>query len=168
MTARLPRCWMQKAILLCCMTDAAMHSELTVCELCGKAHAAVFVTRKSGGSERRQALCLQCAKKQKIPSVREYMQQQNINAASRMCEQCGKLPATVFAAVSAEGKAPEQQALCAFCARAKNLRPVTETLEHMGISDEELRKIHMELLNRQQEQPPEGFWQKLRRRFKQS
>lgn len=164
MTARLPRCWMQKAILLCCMTDAAMRSELTVCELCGKAHAAVFVTRKSGGSERRQALCLQCAEKQKIPSVREYMQQQNINAASRMCEQCGEQPATVFVTALKDGENRKKHSLCVFCARAQGIQPAAD----LDLSDAELREIHAEILNGMQEQPPKGFWQKLRRRFKQS
>lgn len=142
-------------------------AELKLCECCGKETAAVFVMKKAGDSERRQALCLHCAEKRKIPSVGEYVKRlKKTDTAVRMCGQCGEQPATVFVSASKNGGAPEIQALCAFCAREKNNQPVTELLTDMDISDSELRDIHADILNRTPEQKPEGFWQRLRRRIK--
>ncbi len=144
-------------------------AELKVCECCGKETAAVFITKKTGDSEQRQALCLQCAGKQKIPTVREYVKRQKKpDAAVRICEQCRERPATVFVSVSKDGEAPEQQAFCAFCAREQGIQPLKETLENLDISDEELREIHTDILNRTQAQQPEGILQRLRRRFRKS
>ncbi|MBQ5340190.1 MAG: spore coat protein [Oscillospiraceae bacterium] len=142
-------------------------AELKVCECCGKETAAVFITKKTGDSERRQALCLQCAGKQKIPTVREYVKRQKKpDAAVRICEQCREQPATVFVSVSKDGEAPEQQAFCAFCARERNLPQVAETMASMEMSDEELRQIHADILNQAQMQKPKGILQKLRQIFK--
>ncbi len=144
-------------------------AEAKVCEQCGLEHAAVFVLKKQGDSERKQALCLKCAEKQKIPSVREYLKAwKKTDGAIRMCEQCGELPATVFASVSVNSGNPEKQALCAFCARKKGIQQVTDTIDKLALSDEELRRIHMELLNNAQESEPENLRQKLRRIFKKS
>ena len=110
---------------------------------------------------------LWCADGRKIPSVREFIRKQKRSAAGyRLCEQCGEQPATVFISAAKNGGTPEKQALCAFCAREKNIQPVTELLTDMDISDSELRDIHADILNRTPEQKPEGFWQRLRRRIK--
>lgn len=141
-------------------------AELKLCECCGKETAAVFVTKKTGDSEWRQALCLQCAEDQKIPSVREYVKRQKKpDAALRMCEQCREQPATVFVSVSKNGGAPDKQALCIFCAREKDLQPLTETLANLDVSEEELRESQTALLKQMQEQKSEGILQRLRRRF---
>lgn len=144
-------------------------SNPALCELCGKEPAAVYILKKNGDAEREQALCLRCARKQNIPSVRAYWKRQKRrDAAIQMCEQCGELPATVFAVLSKNGKEQEKQALCGFCAREKGIQPVTEKLARMEISDEELRQIHTELLHQAQETQAESFWQKLRNKIKKS
>ena len=144
-------------------------AELTICELCSKEPAAVFVLKKTGDSERKQALCLQCAEKQKIPAVQDYLKQKKKSeAAVTKCERCGELPAMVFASVSADGEEQEKQALCLFCAKEKGIRAVTEILSNLEVSDEQLRQLHAELLNQPQEQQSENFLQKLRKRFQKS
>ena len=140
-------------------------AEQTICEQCGKETASVFVSRKNGDTETKQALCLQCAEKRKIPSVKEYIRR-NKAAGCRMCERCGELPATVFAAVTADGRKQKQEAFCAFCARERGLPQFAETMANMEMSDEAIRQIHADILNRAQK--PEGFRQKLRRIFKKS
>ncbi|MBR3268323.1 MAG: hypothetical protein IKI58_06325 [Oscillospiraceae bacterium] len=144
-------------------------AKAALCEQCGIENAAVFVLKKQGGAERKQALCLKCAEKLKIPAVREYMKQcGKTDAAIRMCEQCGELPATVFASVTENGGNPEKQALCAFCARKTGIRQVTDTIDDLALSDEELRRIHTELLNSAQASEPENIRQRLRRIFRKS
>ena len=81
-------------------------------------------------------------------------------AEPKLCEQCGKEPAMIFISVLKDGG--KQKAICAFCAREQGIQPVAD----LDLSDAELREIHAELLSRMQEQKPEGFWQKLRRRIK--
>ena len=131
-------------------------AEPKLCEQCGKEPATVYVTSKAGDAERRQALCLWCADGRKIPSVREFIREQKRSAAGyRLCERCGKEPAMIFISVLKDGG--KQKAICAFCAREQGIQPV---------ADLELREIHADILNRMQEQKPEGFWRKLRRRIK--
>ena len=137
--------------------------DMTLCEQCGKEQAAVFVSRKNGDAETKQALCLQCAEKRKIPSVKEFIRQ-NKSAEFRMCEQCGELPAMIFVSTAKDGKAQEKQALCGFCAREQHIPQVEETLAQMDIPEEELRRLHEELM--QQPQKPKGILQKLRAYFK--
>ncbi|MBR5362351.1 MAG: spore coat protein [Oscillospiraceae bacterium] len=142
-------------------------TEMMLCEQCGKETASVFISVQQGESKREQALCLRCAKKSRITSVREYIKaQKHTDTALRMCEQCGELPATVFAAVTANGKKQKQEAFCAFCARERNLPQVAETMASMEMSDEELRQIHADILNQAQMQKPKGILQKLRQIFK--
>ena len=137
--------------------------ELKLCEQCGREPAAVFVTAKTGDAKRQQALCLRCAQDKKIPSVAEYLKEQKrITAEQRMCEQCGEQPATVFVTALKGGEKQRQQPLCAFCAKAQGIQPVTD----MDLSDAELREIHAELLNRMQVQKSSGLRQKLRRIFR--
>ena len=133
------------------------------CEQCGREPAAVFVTAKTGDAKRQQALCLRCAQKQKIPSVREFRkEQERITAEHRMCEQCGEQPATVFVTALTDGEKQEKQSLCVFCARARGIQPAAD----LDLSDAELREIHAEILNRMQEQKSGGFRQRLRRIFR--
>lgn len=132
-----------------------------LCEQCGKEPATVYVTTKLGDAKRQQALCLWCAEGRKIPSVREFIREQKKSTAGyRLCEQCGEQPAMIFISVLKDGG--KQKAICAFCAREQGIQPVAD----LDLSDAELREIHAELLSRMQEQKPEGFWQKLRRRIK--
>lgn len=81
-------------------------------------------------------------------------------SGAKLCEQCGKEPAMIFISVLKDGG--KRKAICAFCAREQGIQPVAD----LALSDAELREIHAELLSRMQEQKPEGFWQKLRRRIK--
>ena len=140
-------------------------SKPKLCEQCGREPAAVYATAKNGDAKRQQALCLRCAQKQKIPAVTEYLKEQKRSAAEhRMCEQCGEQPATVFVTALKDGEKPGKQSLCAFCAGAQGIQPVTD----LNLSDAELREIHAEILNRMQEQKSGGFRQKLRRIFRKS
>lgn len=138
-------------------------AEMTLCEQCGKEPATVFVLAKQGDSERRQALCLRCAEKRKIPSVKEYIRQ-NKTAGFQMCEKCGELPALVTVSAAKDGAEPEKQSLCGFCARAQGIPQVEEMLAQMQMSDDELRKLHEDCM--QQTQEPVGFLQRLIRIFK--
>ena len=142
-------------------------AELTVCELCGKEPAAVFVMKKTGETEQRQALCLKCAEKQNVTSVKDYVKHQKRILSERpLCGQCGRLSAMIFAAARTDGGKPDKEALCVFCARERKLPGVAEMLEQMGMTDEELRQFHEDYANGTLMPEPQGFVQKLRRIFK--
>jgi protein-arginine kinase activator protein McsA len=144
-------------------------AELTVCEQCGKEKAAVFVMKKTGGSERKQALCLRCAEKQNVTSVKDYVKhQKQILKTCPLCEACGELPAMIFVSARTDCEKPDKKAFCAFCARERKLPGVAEMLEQMGMSDEELRQFHEDFRNGARMPEPESFRQKLRRIFKKS
>ena len=144
-------------------------AELTVCEQCGREPAAVFVRRKNGDSEQKLALCLKCAEKQNVTSVKDYVKhQKRIMEERRLCEQCGRLPAMIFASARTDGGKPDKEALCAFCARERKLPGVAEMLEQMGMTDEELRQFHEDYIDGTLMPEPQGFLQKLRRIFKKS
>ena len=144
-------------------------ADLTVCEVCGRETAAVFVLRKNGDSEQRQALCLRCAEKQNVSSVKEFVKSRKQLLAERIpCEQCGGRPAMIFASAAADGGKPDREALCVFCARERKLPGVAELLEQMGMTDEELRQLHEDFSSGAPYPEPAGFLQKLRRIFKKS
>ena len=144
-------------------------AELTICEACGKEPAAVFVLKKSGDSEQRQSLCLRCAGKQNVTSVKDFVKhQKKILTAPPLCGQCGELPAMIFASGRTDFGKPDNEALCVFCARERKLPGVAEMLEQTGMTDAELRQLHENLRSAAPDPEPEGILQKLRRIFKKS
>lgn len=140
-------------------------AELTVCGVCGKEAASVFVLVKRGDSAREETLCLRCAEKRKVPSVKEYVRRQKkARSAVQMCEKCGELPALVAVSTAQDGTEQEKRAFCGFCARELKIPQVEEMLAQMEISDEEFRQLHEKLLR--ETQAPQGILQRLKTMLK--
>ena len=59
---------------------------------------------------------------------------------STLCSRCKKNVAVVFITrLDPNGQNSHNEGLCLKCARELNIRPVTDMIEKMGLSDEELR-----------------------------
>lgn len=60
-----------------------------------------------------------------------------------LCSKCKKRPAVVF--IANKDDANSTQGLCMVCAKEMNIKPVSDLIYKMGISDQELESIHEQL-----------------------
>ena len=59
-----------------------------------------------------------------------------------LCSRCKKNVAVVFITrLDPNGQSSHNEGLCLKCARELNIRPVTDMIEKMGLSDEELEDV---------------------------
>ena len=56
-----------------------------------------------------------------------------------MCSKCGKRPAVVF--VSTQGKESDTKGYCLVCSKEMGIKPVTDIMEKMGISEDDLTNM---------------------------
>lgn len=59
-----------------------------------------------------------------------------------LCYRCKKRPAVVFVATNAES---ESQGYCLTCAKELGIKPVTDIIEKMGISEEDLDAVQEQM-----------------------
>lgn len=74
-----------------------------------------------------------------------------------MCSRCHKRPAVVFVSNAADGSQPK--GLCIMCAKELGIKPVTDLIDKMGISDEDLKASSdqlAELMNSMEENGANG------------
>ena len=63
-----------------------------------------------------------------------------------LCSQCKKRPAVVFI-TSMHGTERRNEGLCLLCARKLNIPQVTEYMEHMGITDEDIEQMSEQMMD---------------------
>ncbi|MBR5371976.1 MAG: ATP-dependent Clp protease ATP-binding subunit [Oscillospiraceae bacterium] len=63
-----------------------------------------------------------------------------------LCSQCKKRPAVVFI-TTMKGSEKKNEGLCLVCAKKLNIPQVSEFMEHMGISDDDLEQMSDQLTN---------------------
>ena len=65
-----------------------------------------------------------------------------------LCSRCKKNVAVVFITrLDPNGQSSHNEGLCLKCARELNIRPVTDMIEKMGLSDEELEGLTNEMMS---------------------
>ena len=65
-----------------------------------------------------------------------------------LCSRCKKNVAVVFITrLDPNGQNSHNEGLCLKCARELNIRPVTDMIEKMGLSDEELEGLTNEMMS---------------------
>jgi len=64
----------------------------------------------------------------------------------RLCDKCKKNPAVVFV-TRIEGNSRTNEGICISCARDLDIKPVTDILDKMGISDDEIDSVAEEMSN---------------------
>ena len=65
-----------------------------------------------------------------------------------LCSRCKKNVAVVFITrLDNNGQGSHNEGLCLKCARELNIRPVTDMIEKMGLSDEELEGLTNEMMS---------------------
>ena len=62
-----------------------------------------------------------------------------------MCSNCKKRPAVVFIS-SVQGGEKKNEGLCLSCARAKNIPQVTEYMNRLGITDDEINQLSDQMM----------------------
>ncbi len=72
-----------------------------------------------------------------------------------MCSRCHKRPAVVFISNGMNGK--ESQGLCFVCAKELGIKPVSDLMERMGISDEELQATSDQIAELMNMNNPDGL-----------
>ena len=60
-----------------------------------------------------------------------------------MCSKCGKRPAVVF--VSTQGKESDTKGYCLVCSKEMGIKPVTDIMEKMGISEDDLTNMQSQM-----------------------
>ena len=63
-----------------------------------------------------------------------------------LCSQCKKRPAVVFI-TTMKGSEKKNEGLCLLCAKKLNIPQVSEFMEHMGITDDDLEQMSDQLTN---------------------
>ena len=60
-----------------------------------------------------------------------------------MCSKCGKRPAVVYVSTSASDS--DTKGYCLVCAKEMGIKPVTDIMEKMGISEEDLTNMQSQM-----------------------
>ena len=65
-----------------------------------------------------------------------------------LCSRCKKNVAVIFITrLDNNGQSSRNEGLCLKCARELNIRPVTDMIEKMGLSDEDLEGLTTEMMS---------------------
>ena len=65
----------------------------------------------------------------------------------KMCYKCGKRPAVVFFQEMRGDQLSEQKGLCLVCAKESGIKPITDMVEKMGITDDDIEAMSEQLLD---------------------
>ncbi len=65
----------------------------------------------------------------------------------KMCYKCGKRPAVVFFQEMRGEQLSEQKGLCLVCAKESGIKPITDMVEKMGITDDDIEAMSEQLLD---------------------
>ena len=65
----------------------------------------------------------------------------------KMCYKCGKRPAVVFFQEMKGDQLSEQKGLCLVCAKESGIKPITDMVEKMGITDDDIEAMSEQLMD---------------------
>jgi len=62
-----------------------------------------------------------------------------------ICSRCKKRPAIVFITKADSSQNTEQEGLCIICAKELNIKPITDLMEKMGITDDDMESLDQQM-----------------------